>query len=150
MSKHSELLEPLRQAGYPVEPAVGSEETTCVVEFPVCVGKGIRKDNELSMWEQLSLAAFLQKHWADNQVHHQPTQHNTLPPPPPSDPNNVGELHSLLRSQDGGPSDQARAGLLPVFAERGELPASQRRRVPADALRRNLGGQIQRTHPEGA
>lgn len=23
---------------------------------------------ELSVWEQLSLAAFLQKHWADNQV----------------------------------------------------------------------------------
>jgi len=24
--------------------------------------------NDVSMWEQLSLAAFLQKHWADNQV----------------------------------------------------------------------------------
>jgi hypothetical protein len=34
----------------------------------VSVGKGIRKANELSMWEQLALASFLQRHWADNQV----------------------------------------------------------------------------------
>jgi len=68
LSKHSELLEPLRKANYKLEPAFGSEDTTMVVEVPVDVGEGIRTAAELSIWEQFSLAAFLQRHWADNQV----------------------------------------------------------------------------------
>ena len=68
LSKHSELLEPLEKAGYKTEPAFGSEDTTMVVEVPVDVGEGIRTASELSIWEQFSLAAFLQRHWADNQV----------------------------------------------------------------------------------
>ena len=68
LSKHSELLEPLNKAGYKVEPAFGSEDTTMVVEVPVDVGEGIRTVSELSIWEQFSLAAFMQRHWADNQV----------------------------------------------------------------------------------
>jgi len=68
LSKHSELLEPLKKAGYKLEPAFGSEDSTMVVEVPVDVGEGIRTAAELSIWEQFSLAAFLQRHWADNQV----------------------------------------------------------------------------------
>ena len=68
VSKHSELLEPLKRAGYKIEPAFGSEDSTVVVEIPVDVGEGIRTAAELSIWEQFSLAAFLQRHWADNQV----------------------------------------------------------------------------------
>ena len=68
LSNHSELLEPLKKAGYKIEPAFGSEDTTMVVEVPVDVGEGIRTAAELSIWEQFSLAAFLQRHWADNQV----------------------------------------------------------------------------------
>ena len=68
LSKHSELLEPLEKAGYKIEPAFGSEDTTMVVEVPVDVGEGIRTAAELSISEQFSLAAFLQRHWADNQV----------------------------------------------------------------------------------
>jgi len=68
LSKHSELIEPLKKANYKVEPAFGSEDTTMVVEVPVDVGEGIRTAAELSVWEQFSLAAFLQRHWADNQV----------------------------------------------------------------------------------
>ena len=68
LSKYSELIEPLKKAGYKLEPAFGSEETTMVVEVPVDVGEGIRTASELSIWEQFSLAAFLQRHWADNQV----------------------------------------------------------------------------------
>jgi adenosylcobalamin-dependent ribonucleoside-triphosphate reductase len=67
-SKHSELLEPLKRAGYTVEPAFGSEDSTVVIEVPVDVGEGIRTAADLSIWEQFSLAAFLQRHWADNQV----------------------------------------------------------------------------------
>ena len=68
LSKHSELIEPLEKANYKLEPAFGSEDTTMVVEVPVDVGEGIRTASELSIWEQFSLAAFLQRHWADNQV----------------------------------------------------------------------------------
>ena len=68
LSKHSELIEPLKKAGYKLEPAFGSEDTTMVVEVPVDVGEGIRTASDLSIWEQFSLAAFLQRHWADNQV----------------------------------------------------------------------------------
>lgn len=68
ISKFSEMVKPLEKAGYAVEPCYGSEETTVVVEVPVDVGEGIRCVSEVSMWEQLALAAFMQKHWADNQV----------------------------------------------------------------------------------
>ena len=68
LSKHSELIEPLKKANYTLEPAFGSEDTTMVVEVPVDVGEGIRTASDLSIWEQFSLAAFLQRHWADNQV----------------------------------------------------------------------------------
>ena len=68
LSNHSELLEPLQKAGYKLEPAFGSEYTTMVVEVPVDVGECIRTASELSIWEQFSLAAFMQRHWADNQV----------------------------------------------------------------------------------
>ena len=68
ISKHSELISPLKKAGYKVEPAFGSENSTSVVEVPVDVGSGIRTAKELSVWEQFSLAAFMQRHWADNQV----------------------------------------------------------------------------------
>ena len=68
ISKHSELIEPLKKANYTIEPAFGSEDSTVVVEVPVDVGEGIRTASELSIWEQFSLAAFMQRHWADNQV----------------------------------------------------------------------------------
>lgn len=68
ISKNSDLLQPLRNAGYKIEPAVESPKTTVVVEFPVDCGAGVRSVKNVSMWEQLSLAAFVQKHWADNQV----------------------------------------------------------------------------------
>ena len=68
LSKHSELIEPLKKANYTIEPAFGSEDSTVVVEIPVDVGEDIRTAAELSIWEQFSLAAFLQRHWADNQV----------------------------------------------------------------------------------
>jgi hypothetical protein len=39
-----------------------------VVEFPIDTGAGMRSLDAVSMWEQLALAAFLQRHWSDNQV----------------------------------------------------------------------------------
>jgi len=68
LAHNSPLVEPLKQAGYTIEPCVGSESTTVVVEIPIDVGEGIRTVGEVSMWEQLSLAANMQRWWADNQV----------------------------------------------------------------------------------
>jgi adenosylcobalamin-dependent ribonucleoside-triphosphate reductase len=68
VSKHSDLLPALRAAGYHIEPCVGSEDSTVVVEFPVQNTDGVRTVREVSLWEQLSMAAFLQRYWADNQV----------------------------------------------------------------------------------
>jgi ribonucleoside-triphosphate reductase len=64
----SNLTKVLRDANYPIEPASDDPINTIVVEFPIDVGQNIRVAGDLSMWEQLSLASFLQEHWADNQV----------------------------------------------------------------------------------
>jgi len=68
LSSLSPLIKPLEKAGYKIEPAFGSEDSTVVIEVPVDVGEGIRTVNDVPMWEQLSLAAFMQRYWADNQV----------------------------------------------------------------------------------
>lgn len=51
-----------------LEPAAENPEGTVVVEVPVDAGEGVRTARDLSMWEQLSFAAFLQRYWADNQA----------------------------------------------------------------------------------
>ena len=68
LSNQSKLIGPLKKAGYHVEPAKEDANATVVVEVPVDVGEKIRTVKELTIWEQLSLAAFMQKYWADNQV----------------------------------------------------------------------------------
>jgi ribonucleoside-triphosphate reductase (thioredoxin) len=68
LSIHSDLVTPLREAGYHIEPAVDSPDTTLVVEVPVKIEDNIRPVNDVSLWEQLSMAAFLQRYWSDNQV----------------------------------------------------------------------------------
>jgi len=67
ISRESELIYPLKDAGYFIEED-HYDKSSLVVEFPVHVGKGIRGEEDVSMWEQFSMAAFFQKHWADNQV----------------------------------------------------------------------------------
>ena len=64
----SNLLAPLKKAGYKIEPAFGAEKDTVVVEIPVDVGANVRTVSEVSMWEQLALASAAQRYWADNQV----------------------------------------------------------------------------------
>lgn len=68
LANTSDLVPALKKAGYKVVPCVNHESTTSVVEIPVDCGSGIRTIKEVSMWEQLGLAALLQRHWADNQV----------------------------------------------------------------------------------
>lgn len=66
IAKDSDLISSLREAGYPLLDDK-NDSTVFVVELPVKI-EGVRKLSDVSMWEQLSVAAFMQKYWADNQV----------------------------------------------------------------------------------
>lgn len=66
VSKNSKLVKIYSKSGYKVEDSV-YDDSSKVIEIPVKV-EGIRSAKDVSMWEQLELAAFLQAHWADNQI----------------------------------------------------------------------------------
>jgi hypothetical protein len=67
IANNSPLLSQITAAGYYTEVDKMDSMNTIVVEFPIAIN-GVRTVEQVSMWEQLSLAALLQKHWADNQV----------------------------------------------------------------------------------
>ncbi|MHA1149759.1 MAG: ATP cone domain-containing protein [Promethearchaeota archaeon] len=67
LSKNSDLLEPIKEAGYPVEEDSYSPNTM-VAEFPVHEKYFDRSKNEVSIWEQAQNAADYQRYWSDNQV----------------------------------------------------------------------------------
>lgn len=65
IAKNAALLPLIHEAGFDVEDDV-MDNSSAVVSFPVHnEGRSLR---EVSIWEQVSLAAFLQKYWSDNQV----------------------------------------------------------------------------------
>lgn len=68
LAKDSPLVTPMVEAGYTIEPCTGQEDSTVVVAVPVQIEEDMRMLREVTMWEQLELAAFMQKYWADNQV----------------------------------------------------------------------------------
>lgn len=68
LDNKSTLIPHILAAGYRVEECVGQEESTVVVEVPVEIKEDIRTIKDVSMWEQLALAAFMQRYWSDNQV----------------------------------------------------------------------------------
>lgn len=63
----SPLLPSLEAAGYPVEVDAYSPNTR-VVSFPIHEKDFDRSKDDVSIWEQLELAAQMQQYWADNQV----------------------------------------------------------------------------------
>lgn len=65
--KGSELLKQLENAGYKIEDDKYSLNTS-VVEFPIKEEYYGRGKDDVSMWEQLEIAAQIQHYWADNQV----------------------------------------------------------------------------------
>lgn len=67
LAEDSELLGPLREAGFHVEPCTYSASTS-VVSIPIDAGEGVRTLDDVSFWEQLAICALLQRVWADNQV----------------------------------------------------------------------------------
>lgn len=68
LAQNSHFVKILKDAGYKVEDSAYEPDVSAVVEIPVSMGSAVRKQNEVTMWEQLHLAAFLQKYWSDNQV----------------------------------------------------------------------------------
>lgn len=65
----SKMLPALRRAGHKcIEISPTKEPNTTAVYFPVKEEGFERAAKDVSMWEQLELAAALQAHWADNQV----------------------------------------------------------------------------------
>lgn len=84
---NSPILPQLEEAGYRIVPEVYGQtvgqETTMVVEFPVFEEYFSKGKDQVSMWEQLALAAALQRNWADNQVsitvHFRPEEAKDIP-----------------------------------------------------------------------
>ncbi len=67
INENNELWKLCRNAGYPVEPDVYSDDTM-VVSFPVHVDRMTRSKSDVSLREKVDLAAQIQRYWADNQV----------------------------------------------------------------------------------
>lgn len=65
ISAISPLLKSCQEAGYVTEPDAYDSSSYCV-EIPVEVK--CKTVDEVSIWEQVSLASFIQRWWADNQV----------------------------------------------------------------------------------
>jgi len=63
----SDMLPALEEAGYKIEPDHYSPNTMCV-EFPVHEEHFVKGKREITMWEQLEIAAQYQHYWADNSV----------------------------------------------------------------------------------
>ena len=63
----SDMLPALEAAGYKIEPDHYSPNTMCV-EFPVHEEHFKKGKREITMWEQLEIAAQYQHFWADNSV----------------------------------------------------------------------------------
>lgn len=67
IAANSSLLQPLRNAGYPIE-VDKDQSNTMIVEFPVCTPNYVKGKRDVTVWQQLENAAMYQRHWSDNQV----------------------------------------------------------------------------------
>ncbi|MFX0043009.1 MAG: ribonucleoside-triphosphate reductase, adenosylcobalamin-dependent [Candidatus Hodarchaeota archaeon] len=67
LSKNSDLVDHIRNAGYKIDDDLYSPNTV-VAEFPIHEKYFDRSKNEVSIWEQAENAAAYQKYWSDNQV----------------------------------------------------------------------------------
>lgn len=68
ISKNSDLVQSMLEAGYKVVPDAYERDHTMVVEFPVHEPNFSKRKEDVSMWEQAELAALMQSEWADNSV----------------------------------------------------------------------------------
>ena len=68
MDSGGALVEALRQAGYTVVDLPNEGQNTCGVYFPVKEENFFKGRDDVTVWEQLEIAAQMQCYWADNQV----------------------------------------------------------------------------------
>jgi adenosylcobalamin-dependent ribonucleoside-triphosphate reductase len=64
--KRSPITETLRKAGYRIEE--GETESMAVVYFPIKTKNFTKSIHDVTIWEQVEIAAQMQHYWADNQV----------------------------------------------------------------------------------
>jgi len=72
LQRDCEFVKQLKEAGFKVEQDLNTEDN-CVIEFPISLEgtdpeKKIKTSKEASIFEKISLAAFMQENWSDNQV----------------------------------------------------------------------------------
>ena len=65
--KDDPMVKQFSVAGYTIEPAIGSEDTTVVVYFPI-KSDAARSEHDVTLFEKASLAATAQRYWSDNSV----------------------------------------------------------------------------------
>jgi len=68
VARTSHLVQAMVDAGYNVVPDVKLGDSTMVVSFPVHEPNFAKRKGDVSMFEQLELAAQMQHYWSDNQV----------------------------------------------------------------------------------
>jgi ribonucleotide reductase alpha subunit len=66
-SNEDPMLPLFKMAGYRVEPASESPDSTSVVFFPI-KSEARRSEKDVTIFEKMSLAATAQRHWSDNSV----------------------------------------------------------------------------------
>lgn len=67
LAKSSPYVEPLREAGYRIEDDV-ADKSAVVAYFPIKAPHFYRAKADVSLLEQMELAALMQYHWSDNAV----------------------------------------------------------------------------------
>jgi ribonucleoside-triphosphate reductase (thioredoxin) len=68
VSKSSDIWPIMEEAGYLVEPDAYERQNTMVISFPVHEPHFVKRKQDVSIWEQLELAAAMQAKWSDNAV----------------------------------------------------------------------------------
>lgn len=59
LGKYSNLVEPMRAAGYHIEEDAMDKQNSLVVEIPVSLGSDIKTLNDVTMRDQLDMASFM-------------------------------------------------------------------------------------------
>lgn len=65
--KDDVIVPVLQKAGYHIEPSASDPDVDVVATFPT-TGPEVRGERDVSVWEKVSLAALMQRHWSDNMV----------------------------------------------------------------------------------
>jgi ribonucleoside-triphosphate reductase (thioredoxin) len=68
LNANDPLLNELQNKGYHIEGDINAPDSMKVVSFPIKLDDNVTTIDNVSIWQQYQLVAFLQEHWSDNQV----------------------------------------------------------------------------------